>query len=1270
MDVEDALETLRSENGDAIAALTAVFDHVRSFPLSTSVRDMGLPLSLLDDCLLDSMEDRAAVVLPHTQEEVDLQENWIAPLTDRSGIAAAIYAEVLSRPGALTWVQMQAVSSLANSLYRWRTMMQGEKSVQNEDDWGLCTARALLQIPLQQEFRTCWPLAAVESILQTVISTLATTHALKHSELHLEIGHCLVETESFNPPRDDDDVTDEIPDNTNDPVYRTHQMVVTILRGIFPIFVRKEELANGEQGKTAAAKAAECVLRDLISGIQDTPAPKSNRKRLLEKDRDSPSSSIDSSDAVTPKPLRIQHPQSRTPRTRRATLTPKTKSPPRSESSAVSLSLATTPTSAVVGLLQKLATAPELQKSSIRASVTDLIVQTTKDLDEESQRRVISFLEKLCFSKISVHRLVAGELIGKIVQADWMTTHCQSSLVQAVQGRIADKAATVRATACAAITSIVRTLEASEVHVDLEELTDKLRFRAVADEKANVRRAACNALVTVLLHTRDVETEDVAILSKLCCDDSVQMRRSAAEGLTNIVEQFPDIAASAWGDHVLPLMHDSGCAAKASELIDRVILEPVLSHSNDDLAWTVLSSLNTRTGQNQMDALGIALRGSANARLFRMLKDKSIAFLDSGEDHQLGVWRLFLAATGGPKDRKSVVNLAKRSKVNFSFLGTCLSSFLEGEPKVECAQNCLGVLTQLAPCVDEEVSRNMTNMLLTYLGDFQLTHELIGAAISGLTGITMAQTSDTTQCSQWVEELYKHVDSKLTSMVARLISDQEAELLSRAMITAGELSLVGFSPTEEQGYPDDGIGDSTILACGLHVRPSSRIVDLIVSFMTKEIPGLDGVPVPHAIRAHAFTAVGKICLRDSILTKKILNILAQELECDSHWSVQSNALIILGDLCVRYTNMADKFLPNMAACLQAGATRIGASTTFPSIPGTAIVRKHAILVLSSLILQDFIKWRGLLFYRFLVATVDADESVACLAESILNGPLLSKKPTLFSTKFVESLFVLNNCTAHSMSQAAALAGEAGSGVSVGLDGIELRGEVGRSYRMAMYEMLLLRMTDEEKIAVTARLGKEVFGSALKPGSELHEICITDAHSQDESYEGTYNVLSDAFSILKSPAIRVGKKAAKDDEDDIVDPNVTNDKAKRVQAAKGRLLSNVSRKHLIETLLPILINLKSLLEEHRSPLLKDLMACILDVYKRFKAEAKECLANDPTILEELEFDARGNKAGKTPATGRRKSASSARTPKSASLSDSTARLGSAVQDTPKRCREED
>lgn len=85
------------------------------------------------------------------------------------------------------------------------------------------------------------------------------------------------------------------------------------------------------------------------------------------------------------------------------------------------------------------------------------------------------------------------------------------------------------------------------------------------------------------------------------------------------------------------------------------------------------------------------------------------------------------------------------------------------------------------------------------------------------------------------------------------------------------------------------------------------------------------------IRAHAFVTMGKFCLRDKIKARDHVNIFLREIHVTNlndtnnsivstrdygNSSVRSNALLVLGDMCVRYTNLVDRHVGTMAACLQ------------------------------------------------------------------------------------------------------------------------------------------------------------------------------------------------------------------------------------------------------------------------------------------------------------------------------------------------------------------
>lgn len=69
----------------------------------------------------------------------------------------------------------------------------------------------------------------------------------------------------------------------------------------------------------------------------------------------------------------------------------------------------------------------------------------------------------------------------------------------------------------------------------------------------------------------------------------------------------------------------------------------------------------------------------------------------------------------------------------------------------------------------------------------------------------------------------------------------------------------------------------------------------------------------------------------------------------------------------------------------------------------------------------------------------------------------------------------------------------------------------------------------------------------------------------------------------------------------------------VGAAKGRLVSAMMKKHLCEAVVPVIIDLKRLLEARRHPLLGDLMAAIRALLKDYKSEARLLNTQQPTFV---------------------------------------------------------
>lgn len=86
-------------------------------------------------------------------------------------------------------------------------------------------------------------------------------------------------------------------------------------------------------------------------------------------------------------------------------------------------------------------------------------------------------------------------------------------------------------------------------------------------------------------------------------------------------------------------------------------------------------------------------------------------------------------------------------------------------------------------------------------------------------------------------------------------------------------------------------------------------------------------------------------------------------------------------------------------------------------------------------------------------------------------------------------------------------------------------------------------------------------------------------------------------------------------------------AAALSAAKGRAVTQVAKKNLIQIAVPIFIELKRLLESKNSPLTGCLMECLRALLKDYKNEIEEILVADKQLQKELLYDMQKYEAGK-------------------------------------------
>lgn len=416
-----------------------------------------------------------------------------------------------------------------------------------------------------------------------------------------------------------------------------------------------------------------------------------------------------------------------------------------------------------------------------------------------------------------------------------------------------------------------------------------------------------------------------------------------------------------------------------------------------------------------------------------------------------------------------------------------------------------------------------------------------------------------------------------------MITEDSAEMnkiksVQIALFIIGELSMLGFKLDEaplkmqvksfatsesQQGPLATITQDDT--GC-LRIRFASRLSELLQLLMAKTLPG-DGrtqVRCPSQVRAIAFITVGKLCMRDHILAREVVNVFLRELsvedEPENHEvsvsalteqsfmnqtivrnSVRNNALLVLADLCVRHTHLVDRHIDNMACCLQ---------------DRDPMIRKNALVLISQLLMQDYVKLKGLLLYRFLMLTVDEEEELAFFARDVIERSLSLKYPGILVNHFSEAFIILNKCSEHPIYSAVAFAAGQDNGSSendnqhtfsqafdldtsaVDMDpntkAFHAAADINRQQRFQVYNFMATNINDETKIQITAKLVNDILASAVDHCQRLlpdrNNVAISTAKKGHGSSAMSRHTLADftrfetaiedVLIFLRSPVLKV------------------------------------------------------------------------------------------------------------------------------------------------------
>ncbi|KAI3777801.1 hypothetical protein L1987_47604 [Smallanthus sonchifolius] len=877
--------------------------------------------------------------------------------------------------------------------------------------------------------------------------------------------------------------------------------------------------------------------------------------------------------------------------------------------------------------------APE--RVELRALAVESILEVVGSLEYEDQIEFSDYVVKMTRGKPQFRLLAVDLILNLIMSLDDPLGHGSSwgnKCMQALLERCSDSTPGIRARAITNLAQLVGFLSGNnENKIGLMKImgfgeeggiNDLLRKRCV-DEKAAVRKSAL-VLISKLtaLQGEGGGFDDMLlkIMGVACSDQLVSIRKAAISALSETFRKFDDENVTKEWLHSVPrLITDNETSIQ--EECENLFLELVLDRISragstvDDLSlsdgvlgllkeicngevspWVKKICTNLGKKKKLKPKIAVSLQNIIK-------KSESMWLTDSKPIEKWlappGAWLLLSEVSGfllKAVDWEFLYHhwqlLDKHESSN-----TPLEEEEIESNSVDWAGDrvfLLQTISNVSVELPAEAAADLAHNLLKRIEDFSMHSMEVDAHVKALKTLCKRKAKDPEEAdtivNKWVHQLLSKASKALQTYMTKdsEINKNNSLFTPPSGTRKGNRSSTTMSKLLAQAFTAVYTIGSLVIVC-----PSADLTTLIPvlhNIITSGIPDPKNKKLGESasfkqtapsLYIQAWVAMGKICLADGKLAKRYIPLFVQEMEKSNIASLRNNIVVMMTDFCVRYTALVDCYIPNITKCLR---------------DPCELVRRQTFTLLCRLLQRDYVKWRGVLFLRFLLSLVDESEKIRQLADFLFGNILKVKAPLLAYNSFFEAIFVLNDCNAHT-GQSNPLSSQKESRL------FSIRGndEKSRSQRMHIYVSLLKQMAPEHLLATFAKVCAEILASASDG-----MLKIEDVTSQ--------SVLQDAFQILSCKEIKIptNKGSSSTESSEIEEDAPEN-------AIKGRVITQVVKKSLIQNTIPIFIELKRLLESKNSPLTGSLMDCLRILLKDYKNEIEEMLVADKQLQKELVYD---------------------------------------------------
>ncbi|NXV88619.1 CNDD3 protein, partial [Calonectris borealis] len=719
--------------------------------------------------------------------------------------------------------------------------------------------------------------------------------------------------------------------------------------------------------------------------------------------------------------------------------------------------------------------------------------------------------------------------------------------------------------------------------LDGKEVMAMLRLRA-GDEKTNVRKSALQVFMNILKHkVIPCTAEDLSTLQDRCRDPAVSVRKQALQSITELLlSQHKNVLVQkAWLNGVVPVVMDaeSSVQEKALDCLDQLLLQHIKYYNkfrSDDgkqaLAWDLLTLLTSESQELNRYLNKAFHMWSRQNKFTSTFINNVMSHVET--EHAVPAWMLLAKVAGSsPKlDYSKIIeswdNVSRQQNMSTDTTG-----------------HILCVIGHVAKHLPKSTCERLIDNIKCWLRESQCPLEVISPAVETLQKLCHAYADVPEEAQELLNQVCGDLVSTCESYISNIVLKEDGaeqlqeDLLVRHLFILGETAQLCPAKVEKRIF----LLIQSILASSVSEDQLSCSPDGEEIPASQPLSQFRGSAMPPVVRAHAFITLGKLCLQHEDLAKKCIAALARELEVSHDVAVRNNVVIVMCDLCIRYTSMVDRYVPNISLCLK---------------DPNPFIRKQTLILLTNLLQEEFVKWKDCLFFRFVSVLVDPNPDIARFGEFCLVHLLLKRNPVMFSQHFIECIFHFNSYEKHEKYNRFPQSVRAKNLFS-------LKGKDNKEKRMRIYKFLLDHFTDEQRFSITTKISHSILACFVD------KVLPLDLEASE--------LLSDTFAVLSCKEIKLSTMRSKPDEDIQPDEDEMAMANAVMQAAQKKLISQVQKKNFIENIIPIITSLKSLMEQKRIPALRDLMNYLREMMQDYRNEIKDFFAVDKQLAAELEYD---------------------------------------------------